>query len=424
MAEKRIPHGAQVASRALSQALAEGRLGEEDTAALFYDLSGLDARFDQIREAFPAGALHAVAVKAAPLPPLLARLAARGAGLEAASLPELHLALAAGCPPQRVVFDSPAKTVPELREALALGVHLNADNFQELERLDALIGPDAPAGSIGLRINPQVGQGTIAATSLAGEYSKFGEPACKRDEIIEAFVRRPWLTGLHMHVGSQGCGLDLFTRGVRTLLSLREDINAACGRVQVDRVDIGGGLPVAYAPGQCAPTVAGYAKSLRSECPGLFDAGLRVFTEFGRYLFANQGFAVSRVEYVKVQPCHRTAVIHLGADMFPRTCYDPGTWRHELVAAGPDGALKTGPESPWHVAGPLCFSGDFLARSRLLPELSPGDFLIVLDAGAYTMAMWSRYNSRQMPMVLGFEGGRLSVLKERESLERVLEFWR
>jgi len=427
MAEKRLPDRAQIASAMLMRALAEGLLGEEDTAALIYDLKGLDSRFGQVVDAFPPGALHTVAVKAAPLPGLLARLVGRGAGMEAASLPELHLALAVGCPPDRIVFDSPAKTVIELRQALALGVHLNADNFQELERLDGLMAGNAPAASLGLRVNPQVGQGEIAVTSVAGEYSKFGEPVGKRAQIIEAFVKRPWLTGLHMHVGSQGCGLDLFIRAARTILDLRLEIDAARGLARLPplaRVDLGGGLPVSYVPDRCAPSMAEYAEALARECSELAGGGLRVFTEFGRFLFANEGVAVSRVEYVKEQPGHRTAVIHLGADMFLRPCYAPETWRHEIKAAGPDGALKFGPESPWHVAGPLCFSGDFLAKSRPLPELSPGDFLIVLDAGAYTLGMWSRYNSRQMPKVLGFEGGRFVVLKERETVERALEYWR
>jgi diaminopimelate decarboxylase len=419
-----LPDPAARACRALAEALAAGLIGEDDTAALFYDLDGLDAKFNELCALFPKDTLHAVAVKAMPIPSVLERLVVLGAGLEAASLPELHLALAAGCPPERIVFDSPAKTVSELRQAMSLGVHINADNFQELDRLDALSAGEVRHASVGLRVNPQVGLGTIAATSVAGEYSKFGEPVAKRQEIVEAYVRRPWLTGLHMHVGSQGCGLELFTRGAKILMELRAAINSACGREQVVRVDIGGGLPVAYHPEDTAPSMAEYAAALRRECPDLFAGQVRVFTEFGRWFFANRGFAVSRVEYVKEQTGHRTAVIHLGADMFLRTCYEPETWKHEMAAAGPDGSLKEGPRIPWNVAGPLCFSGDFLAKAIPLPDLISGDYLLVLDAGAYTYAMWSRYNSRQMPKVIGLTGGRAVVLKERESVQDVVDFWR
>lgn len=419
-----VARRAAPASGILAAALACKALEEDDTAALIYDLDGLDARLEAARAAFVPGTLHAVAVKAMPMPAVLSRLVASGAGLEAASLPELHLALASGCEPSRIVFDSPAKTVPELRRALSLGVHLNADNFQELARLDDLVDARPSAATIGLRVNPQVGLGQIADTSVAGEFSKFGEPAEKRQEIIEAYVARPWLTGLHMHVGSQGCPLELFTRGARILLDLRRDIDAACGGARITRVDIGGGLPVSYREGDSEPTMREYAAALARDCPELFDGNLAVFTEFGRWMFAGQGFAASRVEYVKEQPGHRTAVIHLGADMFLRTCYVPGTWHHDLAAAGPDGALKAGAENPWHVAGPLCFSGDFLARSRPLPDVAPGDFILILDAGAYTFAMWSRYNSRQMPKVLGVSGGSFVTLRERERVEDVVAFWR
>jgi len=423
VADVASPDPAAKACRALASALAKGLIGEDDTAVFFYDLDRLDEKFKELCGLFPPDALHAVAVKAMPMPSLLARLVVLGAGLEAASLPELHLALAAGCPPERIVFDSPAKTVSELRQALSLGVHINADNFQELKRLDALSAGAPPRATVGLRVNPQVGQGSIAATSVAGEYSKFGEPVTKRQEIVEAYACRPWLTGLHMHVGSQGCGLELFTRGAKILMELRAAINTACGREQVVRVDIGGGLPVAFSRKEVAPSMVEYATALKRDCPVLFSGQLRVFTEFGRWFFANQGFAASRVEYVKEQPGERTVVIHLGADMFLRTCYVPEIWRHELAVAGPDGTLKEGPESLWNVAGPLCFSGDFLAKSRPLPDMAPGDFLLVLDAGAYTYAMWSRYNSRQMPKVLGLTGGHVMVLKDRESIQDVVDFW-
>jgi diaminopimelate decarboxylase len=428
MNDYRIPHGAARASAALASALAAGLLGEEDTAAVFYDLDALDSRFEEVKSLFPAGTLHAAAVKACPLPALLERMAARGAGLEAASLPELRLALACGCPSSRIVFDSPAKTVAELREALELGVHVNADNFQELTRLDALMAeqgglPEAGA-FMGLRVNPQVGEGAIAATSVAGEFSKFGEPIVKGREIVEAFLARPWLTGLHMHVGSQGCGVELFTRAARAVLDLRREINRAAGCERVTRLDIGGGLPVRYAEGDEPPSMAQYAAALKRECPELFAPSLSLATEFGRWFFANQGFAASRVEYVKEQPGHRTAVTHLGADMFLRPCYAPENWRHEIAIADPSGALKTGPVGSWHVAGPLCFSGDFLARSRPLPGIAPGDFVIAMDAGAYCLSMWSRYNSRQMPVVLGVEGGRWLTLKKRESADDVARFWR
>ncbi|MHC1711587.1 MAG: hypothetical protein AB9872_05470 [Solidesulfovibrio sp.] len=160
----------------VQKALALGFIREADSAVVLYDLDLLERRLAAVRQAFPPGTLHAVAVKANPLPPVLSFLHGLGAGAEVASLPELRLALHAGLPAERIVFDSPAKTEAELRLALALGVYVNADNFDELYRLEALGASMGVTPRAGLRVNPQVGPGRIKATSVAAPYSKFGVP--------------------------------------------------------------------------------------------------------------------------------------------------------------------------------------------------------------------------------------------------------
>ncbi|WP_245588475.1 diaminopimelate decarboxylase [Desulfocurvus vexinensis] len=414
------------AAAMLALALQGGHVGPEDTALVIHDLDRLDARAREAVAAFPPGTLHAVAVKANPLPPLLRRLAGLdpALGAEVASLPELELALEAGLPPGRIVFDSPAKTVAEIRHALALGVHLNADNFQELERIDAAVAEaGAPRGTVGLRVNPQVGAGAIAATSVAGAFSKFGLPLDQcRGQIVAAFAARPWLTGLHCHVGSQGCTLEQLVAAARAMVALAGAVRAAGGRVQA--MDIGGGLPATCRDDDPKPTLADYAAALRRGCPGLFAGPHRLVTEFGRAIHAGAAFAAARVEYVKEYGGVRCVVTHLGADMFLRPCYNPADWHHDVAAATPDGVLKPGPATAQAIAGPLCFQGDFPSRRAAAAALEPGDWALLLDAGAYTMAMWSRYNSRPMPAVLGLSRGRLEVLRPRESVADVLRFWR
>lgn len=408
---------------AIRRALAEGWFREQDTAVVLYDLDALIDRVGALRGAFPAETLHAFAVKACPLPPVLALLAEQGFGAEAASLGEIHLALAAGFPPERIVFDSPAKTVEELRLALELQLFVNADNLDELARLEALARDTGLVPRAGLRVNPQAGTGRIKATSVAGRYSKFGVPLAQREAIIDAFGRHPWLSGLHVHIGSQGCPLDLLVAGVGAVHDLAAEIDARFGPGRVAVFDLGGGLPAAYRDADRPPSPQAYFQALGSRCPGLEGNQRRLVTEFGRMVAAPCAVAASRVEYVKRQPGHRTAVMHLGADMFVRECYNPRFWPHRTRLLRADGLEKHGKPVLHHLAGPLCFSGDFPVRRAMLPEVSPGDIVVIGDVGAYTLSMWSRYNSRQMPRVLGLRQGRFSVLREREEPEDLVRFW-
>lgn len=422
----------QAMSDALRAALAGGAVDTADASALFYDMSLIEEKVRQLADTFPSDTLHAIAVKANPLRKVLEHLCALSGtegypllGLESASLPEMTLALAAGFPPQHIVFDSPAKTEAEIQRALTAGIHLNMDNLQELSRVGDAITAGAPHGGIGIRINPQVGQGTIGATSVAAEYSKFGVPLkVFRKELMDAYIANPWLTGVHVHVGSQGCPLDQLVLGVRAVLDFVEEVNAATGG-RINTFDLGGGLPADYGEdGFVATDFHQYAAALREACPRLFSGRYRLMTEFGRAVHANAGFAASRVEYVKPQGDIRTAVIHLGADMFLRKCYNPGDWHHEFSVCAPDGTLKTTPEREYRIAGPLCFAGDLPGRDILLPHIEPGDWLLIHDTGAYTLSMWSRYNSRAVPKVLGYNADHaFSTLKKRETPEDVLRFW-
>ncbi|MEM6925648.1 MAG: diaminopimelate decarboxylase, partial [Myxococcota bacterium] len=150
----------------IERARTVGAWTETSRAVLFHDLDRLGSRIDELVGTFPDDTLHAVAIKANPLVELLKVVVARGAGLEAASFEEVTLALAAGCAPDRIVYDSPAKTVAELDRALELGLWINADSPAELRRLAELGAPRA--ARVGLRVNPGVGSGAIAATSTVG----------------------------------------------------------------------------------------------------------------------------------------------------------------------------------------------------------------------------------------------------------------
>ncbi|GAA2461477.1 type III PLP-dependent enzyme domain-containing protein [Streptomyces lavendulocolor] len=399
--------------RAVRAAVDQALLTPAAPVAALLDVAGVRASAAALRAAFAAvtdaPVLHAFAVKASPLVPVLRLLYEEGLGAEVASPGELALARAAGVTADRIVLDSPAKTPAELREALDLGIAVNADNPQELARLDALVREAPTRSPLGLRVNPQIGGGAIDALSTATATSKFG--IALRDEgaragVVRAYLDRPWLTRLHTHSGSQGLPLSLLVTGVREVYELAEEINAAAGCRRVDTIDIGGGLPVNFTSDEETPTYAEYAALLAREVPGLFDGRYGLVTEFGRSLLAKHGTVLARVEYTKTSGSRPIAVTHAGVQVATRTVYDPVSWPLRITVYDAGGRPRTGgPFVEQDVAGPACFAGDLLAVQRALPRIEPGDIVAALDTGAYYFAHHYAYNSLTRPGVYGYVTG-------------------
>jgi len=414
--------------KTLQKALKQNFISADDTACIFYDLTFLEERLNNLIRIFPENTLHAIAVKANPLIAILHFLKEKNFGLEVATLPELYLAQKVNVESGKIVFDSPAKTTAEIEYAIENGVNLNADSFAELERISRVITKYNLHSNIGLRINPQIGIGTIKSTSVAGNYSKFGIPVTENHEkIIAAFQKHHWLNSIHLHIGSQGCSLKQLSGGVKIVYDLAYEINhmTSHNHQKIKYFDIGGGLPVDYYKEEPAFTLEDYTDSLKTKCPELFSS-FNLITEFGRYIHANTGWVMSRVEYVKEDRDCKTAMIHVGADLFLRKCYRPDDWHHEIMVFDKNGAYKYGTDDkPYTIAGPLCFAGDMIAQNISLPQVNVGDLIIIQDTGAYTLSMWSRYNSRQIPKVLGYleNGAEFKILRKRERLHSLFEFW-
>ncbi|MFJ8154930.1 diaminopimelate decarboxylase [Streptomyces sp. NPDC094468] len=419
---------------AVRAAVEQGLLGPDAPIVGLLDVTGIRGSAAALHRAFEAVAapgtrmLHAFAVKANPLVPVVRMLAGEGIGAEVASAGELALARAAGVPVERTVFDAPAKTEAELREALALGVAVNADNPQELRRIDALTGSAQTRSPLGIRVNPQIGAGSIGATSTATATSKFGvglRDEGAREWVVRAFAERPWLTRLHAHIGSQGISLSLLARGVAETYALAEEINARIGRRQIDTLDIGGGLSVNLASEATEPTYAQYARLLAEAVPGLFDGRYGLVTEFGRSLLARHGTVVARVEYTKSSGGRRIAVTHAGVHVAARTVYVPGAWPLRIAGYDDKGRPKEGPAVVQDVAGPACFSGDLLAEGRALPVLEQGDHAAALDTGAYYFGTHYSYNSLARPGVYGFApdgagGVAFAVVREPQTVAEIV----
>lgn len=399
----------------------------DDTSAVFYDFNHLFYKTELLRKAFPENTFHTTAIKANPLIKVLHEIKKIGFGSEAASEGELFLAQKAGFDNYKIVFDSPAKTHGELEYALKNDFHINADSIMELDRIARIKESVKSESTIGLRINPQVGYGKIKSTSLAGEYSKFGVPLkSHKQEILDCFKKYKWLTGIHLHIGSQGCEMDLLLNGIESGLKLIKEINELLiiQNREASFIDIGGGLPVSYHHNMSPPDIIEYGEKI-SEMLTCYNLNkLQIITEFGRYLHANSGFIISKVEYVKHYEESNTLIIHSGADILLRECLNPDNWYHEFSLLDKTGKLKqTGKTRNYLIAGPLCLASDIVARNVELPVASEGDYIVIHDTGGYTFGMWSKYVSRLFPKIIGINNNSYEVIRKREKLTDILDYW-
>ncbi|MEE2644749.1 MAG: diaminopimelate decarboxylase [Myxococcota bacterium] len=384
-------------------------LEEEDSAALLVHLPRLRARLSHLRAAFDPAVMHCVAVKTNPHPELLRELVSSGFGLEAASIEEVRRALAAGCPSSRLIFDSPVKTRSEIAEVSQLeGTLVNANSLSELERFSNPL-----RCQLGLRINPQTETGAPALFSVSQNESKFGVPIPERAAIIEAALRSP-VSALHMHSGSQMRDLAAQRAALVSLASLAREINAALRnagiRRQIRTIDIGGGLCTEPLSEESRMHEYGALVSGVSEL-----RGFQIVTEFGQWVHAECGIALSRVEYL-LPGAPPKLFIHLGADFFMRDAYtDPRTFPLSLWSA--DGIAREVYTSRYDIAGPLCFAGDYLARQVPLPEAQEGDWLCVDHTGANCYGLWSRHCSRSVPAIWAWDDGSLQRWSSRRQID-------
>ncbi len=412
----------------LQRAIEDRLLDNETTVLGFMDLDGLAKSIDDLIAAFPNNFQHTFAVKANSLRHVLMKISHCGIGAEVASPGELTMAQSAGFDIRKIIFDSPAKTMDDLRQCLKHSIAFNLDNEQELERVAGMI-EDYPNSEaiIGFRINPQIGSGAISSTSTATNTSKFGYPigdAGNREKLIEYYLKYPWLTSIHTHAGSQGCPLELMAQGIGELVAVAEEINTRKGEQQITRLDIGGGLPVNFASPEVKPTFAEYAEVLRQHVPLLFTGKYSVKTEFGRAIAAKNGFMATRVEYTKNAGGRHIATTHAGAQIMTRTAFLPAAWPIRVEGFTPDGVLKTEDKVQTDVAGPCCFAADLVAKDVLIPRLDPNDYVAIYDTGAYYFSNHFDYNSLPRIAVYGVstKSGELSIelIRRAETLSEVV----
>jgi diaminopimelate decarboxylase len=302
----------------------------------------------------------------------------------------------------QIVFDSPVKTRHEIAEvAYEKGMLVNVNTLAELKRF-----PSDATCILGIRINPQVHAGSPEMFDVSKNESKFGVPISQQSDLIQAALNYP-VNALHIHSGSQMQNLDAQKEALIGLREVAIAINTQSPG-KINTLDIGGGLP--SEPLQAQTKMSIYGAMVQEVFRG---TSFKLVTEFGQWVHAPAGFAISAIEYV-VRPDR--VFIHLGADFFMRDAYTRAR-PFPLAVVSAEGVLRQGEERPFDIAGPLCFAGDYLAHKKKLPgDLEENDLLIVDETGANTYALWSRHCSRTVPSYWAWDGNSIVKWSERQTI--------
>ena len=349
------------------------------------------------------------AVKANSSLGILALLAKAGAGFDIVSGGELYRVLRAGGDPSKVVFSGVGKTAGEVGYALESGIHMfNCESEPELALIDALAARRGVRAGFAVRVNPDVDASTHPYISTGLREHKFGIDIADAESVYERARDLPSVAaeGVSCHIGSQLMDTNPILEAIDRVLALVDRLRT--NGFAIGHIDLGGGLGVAYQAHEQAPEIRGFIAQLRARLEG---RGLRAMIEPGRSIVGRAGVLLTRVLYRKQSAAKQFVVVDAAMNDLIR----PALYRshHEIIPL-----RKTErPEIVADVVGPVCETGDFLARGRKMANAAPGDYLAVETAGAYGFVLSSNYNSRPRPPEILVEGGKFRVVRARETYE-------
>lgn len=342
-------------------------------------------------------------------------LADEGAYLDAVSPGEVFLALKSGFQPGKILFTGTSVRDDELKFLINSGVTINIDSLSQLKRLLNLHTPEI----LSVRVNPEIGAGHHEHVITAGRNSKFG--IWETDVVdayriaLEAGVEK---FGIHMHIGSGILEIEPFLLAAEKLLKIAQNVHEKLG-LTFEFVDFGGGLGVQYRPEDKPLNINLFAERMLNLFKRRIDEyhlGEPYFClEPGRFIVCDAGILLTRVNTLKVTPFKK----FIGVDAGFNTLIRPAMYGsyHTIVVAN---RLHEQEEDIYDIAGPLCESGDILARDRKLPKVVEGDLLAILNAGAYGFSMSSQYNSRPRCAEVLVKRGKYALIREREKIEDLL----
>lgn len=385
---------------------------DASTPLYVYSSGALTARYQALADALPE-ALICYSVKANGNMAVLRSLARLGTGADVVSGGELRRALAAGVPPERIVFAGVGKTEDEMAAALDAGIlQINVESEPELEQLGRIAAARGTSAPVAVRINPDVDAKTHDKIATGRRADKFGVPYEQAAALYARAAALPGIAvvGIAMHIGSQLMSLDPFGAAFDRLGDLARTLKAEGHDIR--RLDFGGGLGIGYEDGD-GPPLADYAALVNKTASA---AGCHAAVEPGRFIAGPAGVLLTRVIYVKRTGEKVFAIVDAAMnDLLRPSLYDAWHRVEPVVQPAPGGRTET-----VDIVGPVCESGDVLARGRDLPSLSPGDLLAIRDAGAYGAVMASSYNSRPPAGEVLVRGDQWATVRERQTIEAMI----
>ncbi|HTX53685.1 MAG TPA: diaminopimelate decarboxylase [Candidatus Baltobacteraceae bacterium] len=378
------------------------------TPAYIYSHATLTRHYRMLDEAFQAVPhLICFALKANANLAVLKLFADLGGGMDVVSGGELYRALRAGVAPDRIVYAGVGKTREEIADALKANILMfNVESDQELRTINAVAAELGLRARVALRVNPDVDPKTHPYIATGLKQSKFGIDIHRALEEYAAAARMASIdvVGIHQHIGSQITSIQPFVDSLTRTAGLVRQLRGQGTHIRY--IDIGGGLGITYQD-ETPPLPGEFARALIDV---IKDLDATVVLEPGRLLVGNAGILVTRVLYTKQSPVKNFLIVDAGMNDLARpSLYGSyhAIWRARRVP-GREEIIAD-------VVGPICESGDFLAKERLLPRFEPGELMAIMSAGAYGHTMSSNYNARPRAPEVMVRGDRFFVVRERES---------
>jgi diaminopimelate decarboxylase len=388
------------------------------TPFYLYSTATLQRHFDAFNSGFD-GMQHQTcfAVKACSNIAILNIFGKMGGGADIVSGGELFRALKAGIDPQKIIYSGVGKTASEMREALKAGILMfNVESPQELDRLQSVAAELNTTARIAFRINPDVDPKTHAYISTGLAKNKFGVPVGEalREYLRAKEMENIEIVGVSCHIGSQLTQLAPFIEALRKVKAFVANLEQE--GIGIQYLDLGGGVGITYDDEQ-PPEPVDYAVAIRSE---LADMNYTLILEPGRVIVGNAGILVTEVQYTKVNTGGEKEKHFIIADAGMNDLTRPSLYGayHEILPVQKSAENAT--LRKVDVVGPICETGDCMARDRMMPEVQPGELLAIMSCGAYGFSMSSTYNSRPKVAEVLVSGDRFQVIREREGYEGLI----